>query len=75
VRQGVGIGLDAVVQDGRRAAENLGHGYIEDENRYLKDIQPDNFFDQIALGYDDIEPGHHQYDDDPIIDKAGKCHA
>ena len=68
--QGVGIGGDALGQNRRRATLDFGHGDVKHEHRNLKDIQADNFFDQVVMGDDDIKSSHHQHDDDPIIDQA-----
>ena len=37
-------------------------------------IQTHNFLYQITLGYNNIEPNHHQNDDNPVIKETRKRH-
>ena len=49
---------------------DFSHGDIKQEHGRLKNIQTDNRFDQIFASDDDIETGHHQENNNPIIIKA-----
>ena len=40
----------------------------------LKDIQSNDFFDEIVSRYHDIQSNHHQCDDDPIVDNPEAFH-
>ncbi len=67
MRQGVGVYVRLINQDGCGAAFYFAHGDEQHKYRGLEDIQSNNFFDQVGVGDDDIETHHHQYDDNPVI--------
>ena len=46
-------------------------GDIEDEDGGLEQGQPRQLLDQIALGDDHVEPGHHQEHHHPVVEQPG----
>ncbi len=65
---GQGIGVDHVGvhihiqrKNRRGATRHFTHRDIEHENRCLEDVQPDDFFHEVAFSDHDIKPSHHQH--------------
>ena len=54
-------------QDGSRPASDLPHADVEDEDGGLEDVQPQDLFHQVPSRDEDIEPDHHQEDEDPVV--------
>ncbi len=61
-------------QDGSRTTSNLAHRDKQDEDRRLEYIDADEFLDQVAMRYDDVQTNHHQRDHYPVIKVSYKFH-
>ena len=46
---------------------DLRHADIKDKNGCLENSQAHDFFNQVAMGDNDVKPNHHQHNHNPVI--------